>query len=134
MPISIESPGGAGCAVEFPEEQVTVDLELSQVRPGVFQIKSVPAFVEAAEFGDIIEAEPKPNGGLRFVRVVEKGGWRTYDLLVSREKIESEEIRVIQERVMAMGGHWERVFGGVLFFCLPAGTEYDPTDEVRGED
>jgi hypothetical protein len=132
IPISIEFAGNE-TLVEFPDEQVTVTLELAQVGPRLFRIGSVPIMVEAASFGDIIEAKPSADGGLRFVRVAEAGGWRTYDFMLSAELTESERVTTIQERVLSLGGHWERVFGGVLLLCLPPTTGYDPTEDIQRE-
>jgi hypothetical protein len=130
IPISIEFAGDE-TSVEFPDEQVTVTLELAQVGPRLFRIGSVPIMVEAASFGDIIEAESCADVGLRFVRVAEAGGWRTYDFMLPADLIGSQHIAAIQDRVLSLGGHWERVFGGVLFLCLPPTTDYDPTEDIQ---
>jgi hypothetical protein len=118
-------------SVEFPEEGGATALELTQVGPRLFRIDSVPVMIEAASFGDIIEAEVHADGGLRFVRVAEAGGWRTYEFLLSPDMVESARVAAIQERVLSLGGHWERVFGGLLLLCLPPTTDYDPTKEIQ---
>lgn len=87
--------------------------------------------IEAASFGDVIEADSISEGSLRFIRISEKSGWRTYDFLLSAEMAESKHITAIQDRVLSLGGHWERVFGGVLFLCLPPNSGYDPTDDMQ---
>jgi hypothetical protein len=133
IPISIEFTGDKETSVEFPEEQMTVSLELTQVGPRLFRIGSVPIMVEAASFGDVIEAESGADGSLRFVRVGESGGWRTYDFMLSAELIGSERITSIQDRVLSLGGHWERVFGGILLLCLPPTTDYDPIEDIQRE-
>jgi len=130
IPISIEFAGD-GTSVEFPEEQITVTLELTQVGPRLFRIGSVPMMVEAASFGDIIEAESCADDHLRFIRVAEAGRWRTYDFLLHPELIGSERITKIENHVLSLGGHWERVFGGVLFLCLPPTTDYNPTGDIQ---
>lgn len=131
VPIAIEFAGGNQTSVEFPEEQITVTLTLAEVGPRKFRIRSVPFLVQAADFGDVIEVDAGAHGGLRFVRVAEKGGWRTYDFMLPKESIESDRIADIQERILSLGGHWERVFGGILLLCLPPTTNYDPTEDVQ---
>lgn len=131
--VSNQFAGDNEISVEFPEEQTTVTLELAQVGSRLFRIGSVPIMVEAASFGDVIEVEPSADGGLRFVRVAEAGGWRTYDFMLPAELIESERITTIQDRVLSLGGHWERVFGGILLLCLPPTTDYDPTKDILRE-
>lgn len=119
--------------IEFPDEQTTATLELAPIGPRLFRIESVPFMVEAACFGDVIEVDPITNGNLIFVRIAERGGWRTYDFLIPAELIESEHITAIQDRVLSLGGHWERVFGGVLFLCLPPTSDYDPTEDMQSK-
>ena len=132
IPMLIEFEGD-GTLVEFPDEQATAKIELRQVGPRLFRIVSVPLMIEAVRFGDIIEAEACTDGGLRFVRVAEPGGWRTYDFLLSADMIESERITTIKERVLSLEGHCERVCGGILFLCLPPTTDYDPTEDMLRE-
>lgn len=129
--VSIAFEGVNETPVEFTEEQVTVTLELTPAGPRLFRIESVPIMVEAASFGDVIEVDTGADGGLRFVRIAERGGWRTYDFMLPAEMIGSEHITTIQERVLSLGGHWEQVFGGILLLCLPPLTNYDPTGDIR---
>ena len=51
--------------------------------------------------------------------------------MLPAELIESERITTIQDRVLALGGHWERVFGGILLLCLPPTTDYNPTKDIQ---
>jgi hypothetical protein len=131
IPISIKSADGSEIYVEFPNEEISVNLELTQVGPRLFRIGSVPLLIEVASFGDVIEADSCSDGGLRFVRIAERGGWRTYDFWLSTKMIESEHIASILNRVLSLGGHWEHVFDGVLFLCLPPTTNYDPTMGIQ---
>jgi len=133
IPVSFEFNGENLISVEFPDEQVTATLELSPMGSQLYRIRSVPIMIEAASFGDIIEAVPGSDGSLRFVRVAERGGWRTYDFLLSTELMESKRITAVQEHVLSLGGHWEQVFGGVLLLCLPPTTDYDPTEDIQRE-
>jgi Domain of unknown function (DUF4265) len=130
---SFEFDSKTAKSIEFPDEQTAATLELAPIGPRLFRIESVPFMVEAACFGDVIEADSTTNGNLIFVRIAERGGWRTYDFLIPAELIESEHITAIQDRVSALGGHWERVFGGVLFLCLPPTSDYDPTEDMQSK-
>ena len=76
--------------VEFPAEGITANILLSPVGDRLYRLDGVPVFVESVAFGDVIEAEPGESGRLRFVRVVEAPGWRTYDFILPRHGIESE--------------------------------------------
>ena len=131
IPASFEFDSETATSVEFPDEQTTATLELAPLGPRLFRIESVPVMIEAVGFGDVIEADSITDGNLRFVRIAEKSGWRTYDFLIPSGLIESEHIIAIQDRVLSLGGHWERVFGGILFLCLPPTTDYDPTEDME---
>ena len=133
IPASFEFDSETATSVEFPDERTTTTLELALIGPRLFRIESVPFMVEAACFGDVIEADPITDGNLRFVRIAERGGWRTYDFLIPAELIESEHITAIQGRALSLGGHWERVFGGILFLCLPPTSDYDPTEDIQSK-
>ena len=116
--------------VEFPAECTTVSLPLTPVSDNLYRVVGVPVIIESAAFGDIIETEPGSDGRLRFVRVVESGGWRTFDYILSPSKIDSEWGQLMLQELEDRGGHWERVFGGCLFVCIPPGLDCDPTPWV----
>jgi hypothetical protein len=113
--------------VEFPSEGVMVSVPLVQVGDRLYRLGGVPVFAESASFGDVIEAEQGEGGRLRFVRVAERGGWRTYDFILPAHKIDSEWGQSLLAELTKRGGHWERVFGGVLFLCIPPGVDLDPS-------
>jgi hypothetical protein len=117
--------------LEFPAERVTVSVPLTPVGDRLYRLDGVPIFAESASFGDVIEAEPGEGGRLRFVRVAERGGWRTYDFILPAHKIDSEWGQTALEELAARGGHWERVFRGLLFVCIPPGLELDPSAWVE---
>lgn len=133
IPASFESESETATSVEFPDERTTATLKLAPIGPRFFRIESVPFMLEAACFGDVIEADSITDGNLRFVRIAERGGWRTYDFLIHAELFESAHITAIQDRVLSLGGHWERVFGGILFLCLPPTSDYNPTEDIQSK-
>ena len=121
---------GDNTQVEFPDEEVTVDLAVTRVGKGLYRLDNVPFFVEAAGFGDVIEADRLVNGVLRFRRVVEKSKWKIYDYIMSQEGIASPAVKRVMERVTEVGGHWENVFGGCLVICLPSDCDYNPETDL----
>lgn len=117
--------------VEFPAEGVTVSVPLTPIGDRLYRLDGVPVFVESAAFGDVIEAEPCDGGRLRFVRVTEPGGWRTFDYILPANKLDGEWAQALLAELMARGGHWERVLDGLLFVCVPSGWDVDPTPWVE---
>jgi hypothetical protein len=87
--------------------------------------------VESVKFRDIIEAD-EHGPTLRFRRVAQKSDWRVFDFLLAKDARESEKINRVLERVEKVGGHWERIFGGCLFICLPPEVDWNPTADVVG--
>jgi hypothetical protein len=116
--------------VEFPAEGVTVSVPLTPVADRLYRLDGVPVFAESAAFGDVIEAEPADSGALRFVRVAEPGGWRTFDYMLPAYRLDGEWAQSLLAELTARGGHWERLFGGWLFVCVPPGLDLDPAPWV----
>jgi hypothetical protein len=128
--LTMQFTGEENVLVEFPAENLTVSVPYSQVGECLYRLDGVPVGVESAGYRDIIEADVV-NGVLRFQRVAERSGWKTYDYIVSPSRIESELGQSLLRELEARGGHWERVFGGLLFICVPPGLEFDPTPWVN---
>ena len=123
--------GEENLLVEFPNEAVTVSVPYTRIGEGRFRLDGVPLGVESAGFKDVIEAEPAEEGRLRVRRVVESSGWRTYDFILPAYRIDSEWGQSLLRELEARGGHWERMFGGLLFICIPPGLDLDPTPWVN---
>ena len=117
--------------VEFPDERLTLTVPFTQVGDRLYRLDGVPIATEAASFDDIIEAEQCNNERIRFVRVAEPGGWRTFDFILPPYKIESEWGQSLLRELEARGGHWEQVLGGLSFVCVPPGLDLDPTPWVE---
>lgn len=116
--------------IEFPQDSTTIGALVTEIGPALYRLDSVPLMVDSASFRDIFEAERLDGGKLRFLRVVEKSNWRTYSWLLPQDVVEKLTTTALLDRVTEQGGHWERVFGGVLFICLPSEVEWDPSPEI----
>jgi hypothetical protein len=128
----IEASFDGETLIELPAEGVTTSATVTMVAEGLYRVDSVPVMIESVKFRDVIEADDVDGKVLRFCRVVEKSDWRVFDFLLAREAIESEKISTVLRRVEQIGGHWERVFGGCLFICLPPEVAWNPTADVVG--
>jgi hypothetical protein len=121
---------GEGTSIQFPAEGLTTSANVTQLSDRLYRLESVPLLSEAASFRDIIEADRLPDGKLRFCRIAQRSGWRTFSFLLSKEGSDNENIRRVLVKVDDAGGHWERVFGGFLLICLPPNVGWNPTREV----
>ena len=75
-------------------------------------------------YHDVIETEPQGDGTVRFLRVVAPSELKTASWMISQACAESPRLSTLLDRVMAVGGNWERIFGGCLIVHLPP-AEYD---------
>jgi hypothetical protein len=100
----------------------------------MYRLEAVPVLVEGAGFRDVVEAEPVGARRLRVRRVAERSGWRTFDFLVPPWKLDGELGQVLLRRLEELGGHWERVFDGLLFVCIPPSLDLEPTEWVQAFD
>ena len=82
-------------------------------------------------YRDIIEATTLKPNVLKFVRVAERASLRKYDWVLSRDSVGSEGLRKVLLRVESEGGHWDRVFGGILVIYIPTTSPYDPTGDMK---
>jgi hypothetical protein len=118
--------------IEFPSEGTTVSATVEALGGKRYRLRSAALLVESASFMDVIEADEAADGNLTFQRVVERSGWQVFDFMVSREFVASGKLEPILARAVDLGGHWERVFGGMLFICVPPGIAWNPTAELTG--
>lgn len=119
-------------SIEFPSEGVTTSAMVTQVGERLYRLDTVPVMIESAGFRDIIEADKVDAKTIRFRRIAQKSDWRVFDFILARDVIESARISEVLRRVEQMGGHWERIFGGCLYICLPPGIGWNPTADVVG--
>jgi hypothetical protein len=81
--------------------------------------------------GDVIEAEAQENGVLRFCRVVERSTWHHWEWLLPEDVYESRAFDTFLRAIVANGGDWEQIWGGIFFAHLPEGSAFDPEAELE---
>lgn len=93
-------------------------LLVTPLEPNMCRLEESSVFVEA-RYHDIVEAEPQTDGTVRFVRVVTPSGLKTASWILSKVQTESSALSALLDKVISVGGFWERIFGGVLLVHLP---------------
>jgi hypothetical protein len=118
--------------ITFPGDVDVVEmLRATRVDEGTYRLEQSSGFGEVF-YGDVIEVSLlDPTGLSRFVRVVSRSGLKVSTFILTEQILESERLQVLLHRVAAVGGNWERVYGGVLFVHLPPDTDIDIEVEVK---
>jgi hypothetical protein len=130
VPVEVKV-GDDEAAIEFPAEGLTTSCPVMRVGSGLYRLDGVPIGAESASYNDVIEAEDLGGGKLRFRRVAQASGWRVYDYVLPRGWLDSESGKQYLSDLEAKGAHWERVFGGMLFICVPPELAFDPAASIQ---
>jgi hypothetical protein len=112
------------------EQGLSENLSLTALGCGRYRAEESSIFSEI-NFGDVIEAEPSPDGGIRLVRVIEQSSLVTLRWLIPQGVAESEGLSQFLEKVTAVGGRWERALGGLLILHLPNASGFDAHSEFK---
>jgi len=84
-----------------------------------------------ADFGDVIEAEPTQEGGLLFKRVAVPSGMTTVNCILTPEQMQAPGLQPLLDRIMSLGGNWERALDGLLMIHLPKSVDLNIEAEVK---
>lgn len=84
--------------------------------------------------GDIIEAFRTDSDKLLVVNRIECGNFRKFEYCLAPGWADRPEMIEVLDRILAMGGEWEGIFGGVLLVALPPETSYDPSEDIAKAD
>lgn len=92
-------------------------LQVTLVGPNLYRLEC-SSFFDEAQYHDVVETEAQTDGSLRFVRVVGPSGLKTVYRILSKSQIESPNLARFLNEVASVGGHWERIFDGLLILSL----------------
>src|SRR5215469_11121555 len=97
-------------------------LSVSSLGSNLYRLEET-SFCGDARYHDIIEAEMRDDGSLRFVRVVTPSELKTSSYVLSKELSRSPLLTAFLDKVVSVGGNWETLLGGFLILHLPAEKE-----------
>jgi hypothetical protein len=108
------------------------DCELEPLGEDLYRVVEVPDIFDLEHFGyrDVLRLRRAEDGRLHLVEVAERGGWRMFDYVISRQFAESTELAAVLARVVQAQGVWVRDFGGCLCILLPPDCIWDPEREL----
>lgn len=122
---------GPGITVSF-SGGITEDLPLTHLEGNQYRVEFSSLLAEPRVFyGDVIEIAPTGDTSADFVRVAKRSGFRVFCRLIGKEIIKSPSLQTLLDRIMQLGGNWEKAFGGVLIVHLPASVEFNLDDELE---
>jgi hypothetical protein len=102
--------------IAFPDCSET--LLVTPVGPNLYRMEE-SAVLGDVFYHDVIETELQADGTVRFLRVFTPSGLTKECWVISHSVQESPDLSALLDRVMAVGGNWERIFGGALTLHLP---------------
>ena len=114
--------------ISFPEGSET--LRVVPVAENVYRLQD-SSFVGDVFYGDVIEVVRQSDGTAEFVRVVSRSGLKITSAILTAAVQEAPELQSLLDRVMTLGGNWERAFGGYLIVHLPPDAPMDVEQELR---
>lgn len=104
------------------------------VGPQLFRLHDTPIIANWEEdrvwAWDVIEVELLADGTHALVRVVERSPMHHFDFMIPRAFYESPDYARFGDAVVAAGGRWEGVLGGLLLVHLPPDSAFDPWAEL----
>ena len=123
-------------SMSFPDDGsrglvVIEQFVVTPMGPNLYRMEQSSPFGEV-RYHDVVETEPKADGTLGFLRVLTPSGLKTESWVLSRTQIESPALSPLLDKVMAVGGHWERIYGGILLLHLPPAEHQPIADEFNG--
>lgn len=93
------------------EEGLRESLSLTSLGSGRYRAEESSIASESINLGDVIEAEPIPGNGIRFLRVIEKSSLMTLRWLIPQDAAESEGLANFLQGLMRWVGvgnvRWE---------------------------
>ena len=119
-------------SIHFPSEDCTVSgIEVSQIADNRIRLNEAPMLIESVGIFDLIEVEPIDDTTVKFVKVCEPANWTVYTWAIPQNIAESQKLTDSLLRIEKRGGHWDRVFGGLLNVYISPDSAYDPTAEIE---
>lgn len=106
------------------------ELLVTSVGPNLYRLEESSLFGEV-QYHDVIEAETVSDGSLQLLRIATPSGLKTASWVLPERAFDSPILAALLNRVMTIGGNWERTFGGMLMLHLPSAEESSIINEMK---
>ena len=122
---------GLGIALSFADG-ITESIPLTHVEGNQYRVEFSSMLANPRVFyGDVIEINPTGENSADFVRIVKRSGFLVSCRLVGQKTVESPLFQGLLDKIMRLGGNYERAFGGVLIVHLPAAADFNIDKELQ---
>jgi hypothetical protein len=108
----------------------TEHLIMTAVGPNLYRLEESSLLGEAV-FGDVIEVGLGDNEILNFRRVAIASELNTVTVFLTSDQMNAPGLQALLDKIMSLGGNWERAFGGLLIVHLPVSVPLDISAEVN---
>ena len=115
--------------VLFQVDENVETLWAERVGPDRYRIDNSPFWAYGVSWQDVVEAQPDPDGMLRFCRVVEKSGHRTLRIFLKPPADQSENSQSILDGLNAIGATYEGMNPSYLSVDLAPDVPLEPIVE-----
>ena len=118
--------------IHFAEGGECEEIMVASLASNAYRLEETPLLLETAPelyWGDIIELEVLGNGQYRYVRVI-KREYTHHSWLLDDTILNSPHLDEFLAAVMATGGNWERILGGMLIVHIPHTSNFDAVAEL----
>ena len=129
--IHVEYEGSDQRSTLFFANGDSENLLVSQVGADLFRLEE-SSFLGEGYYHDVIRALVRSDGALDVQEIVSRSGLTTLEWILSKDVIESTELRSVLDWVMNIGGGWERAFSGVLLLHLPPDFADAAASRIKG--
>ena len=120
----------SGIAVAFPNN-VIEDISLTHIEGNRYQVGFSSFLGEPRVFyGDVIKVKRTGEKSADFLGIIKRSGLRVSCRVIGKDIIDSPLLQFLLDKIMQLGGNWERAFGGVLLVHLPESVKLDLDAEL----
>ena len=107
--------------IEFPDATGTESLIVLDLGGGLYRLEESPLSSEFAGWQDVVRCAPGPDGRLICTALVQPSGLHRERFITSMAYRESQNWADLKERIIAAGGNWEQIWGGIIILHYPEG-------------
>ena len=115
-----------------PGERSTGEYNVIKISDFEYKLTENNPFSEDLSYGTIIEVENKLNkdGIFQFKKIAKESDFRLeiYGLNLG---LNEAELRLLGDKIVKNGGHWEVIFGGMAYVNLPKDSNLDIGLEIK---